>query len=811
VYTALAGKASSVHSHAIAEITGLQAALDAKLNSDDLESRIFQFVVDHFKFGDNIGIITNTTTLDVTFNVSTPTGGTIDISAIPEAGGVKAFSTGGAFTEFAKYIQRAAYTAVTFASTIATNVANNFISKFKIAATGNFAVTLASTASDAQLIYYKVKLTGTTSLEMSLPSSVLEDGLPITGNKILLAGAIGSEHIVCLEKDGSFWDLYRKKPIEVGVSAFADLEGNARDNADLNSELDQVLTDAQNYTDNAVDAAVVGLYDDRGNHDASTNLFPSSGGSGTAGAILKGDIWTISVAGTLGGEGVIPGQTVRAKVDSPGTTAGNWAISDSVNSFVLNDSFTSVVLFNKKDSWVAEQIMSADISFTLAGSGHLARPCTRRFTITADGVHKIFFNTSFEFKSGINSGDVLAAGTYRLWMYWDGVSKVDVSLPSGVFTANDTTPPVVSSVSMSNTWAYISTLNYTLSEAGTIFWAAYPSADSLHTKAEIEAGGAGAAAYGSYNSASGTQAIVIEGLAPGTSYKIHYFAKDAVLNESSAALTSTITTMSAINYAALTSLQLILDDAGLATNTDNLYGTVDASNNVTAWKSLAPGPTGRNFAVNGTGVTLASGVNFGGSGSLRCTDRASFKFLHYHASGIASLKFTCYAVIKFADLSDPNYSVMLFGNNGTSSANIGIQLGYADNGSNAENALTMLISNGGNVVHRSFVVGSPDVYNNNVITPNQMLVFCLDFDGSRSVANRITLKINGITQNLSSQSTASSSLNSGNSTYDLELSAGGNAALRNNSVIRTLILQDAVDSGSTQNYFIKELMSKYGL
>jgi hypothetical protein len=92
-----------------------------------------------------------------------------------------------------------------------------------------------------------------------------------------------------------------------------------------------------------------------------------------------------------------------------------------------------------------------------------------------------------------------------------------------------------------------------------------------------------------------------------------------------------------------------------------------------------------------------------------------------------------------------------------------------------------------------------------------MLVFCLDFDGSRSVANRITLKINGITQNLSSQSTASSSLNSGNSTYDLELSAGGNAALRNNSVIRTLILQDAVDSGSTQNYFIKELMSKYGL
>lgn len=74
---------------------------------------------------------------------------------------------------------------------------------------------------------------------------------------------------------------------------------------------------------------VTGLWDDRGNHDASSNLFPSTGGSGTGGAVLKGDIWTVSVAGTLGGTAVNIGDTVRALIDSPGNTASNWAIGEN--------------------------------------------------------------------------------------------------------------------------------------------------------------------------------------------------------------------------------------------------------------------------------------------------------------------------------------------------------------------------------------------------------------------------------------------------------------------------------------------------
>lgn len=77
------------------------------------------------------------------------------------------------------------------------------------------------------------------------------------------------------------------------------------------------------------DGLVVGLWDDRGAYDASGNVFPSSGGSGTAGAILKGDIWTISVAGTLGGVAVQVGDTVRALLDTPGSTLANWAFGET--------------------------------------------------------------------------------------------------------------------------------------------------------------------------------------------------------------------------------------------------------------------------------------------------------------------------------------------------------------------------------------------------------------------------------------------------------------------------------------------------
>lgn len=90
------------------------------------------------------------------------------------------------------------------------------------------------------------------------------------------------------------------------------------------------------------ESLVVGLWDDRGNYDASGGAYPSSGGSGTAGAIMKGDIWTISVGGTLPtGVVVAAGDTVRALIDTPGNTQANWSVAEN------NFGFTPENVVNK--------------------------------------------------------------------------------------------------------------------------------------------------------------------------------------------------------------------------------------------------------------------------------------------------------------------------------------------------------------------------------------------------------------------------------------------------------------------------------
>jgi len=109
-------------------------------------------------------------------------------------------------------------------------------------------------------------------------------------------------------------------------------------NADDTSDLDKPVSTAQAA---AIEAAAVGLFDDRGAFDASVNTYPASGGSGTAGAVLKGDIWTVAVAGTLGGAAVTAGDTVRALVDTPGQTAANWAIAETNIGFVPEPAITS--------------------------------------------------------------------------------------------------------------------------------------------------------------------------------------------------------------------------------------------------------------------------------------------------------------------------------------------------------------------------------------------------------------------------------------------------------------------------------------
>lgn len=107
-------------------------------------------------------------------------------------------------------------------------------------------------------------------------------------------------------------------------------------NVDNTSDVNKPVSTAQAAADAVVlstanaysDSLLVSVFVDCGNWDASGGLFPTTGGTGTAGAIKKGNAFEISVAGTMGGEAFDVGDIIRALVNTPGQTLSNWAVSE---------------------------------------------------------------------------------------------------------------------------------------------------------------------------------------------------------------------------------------------------------------------------------------------------------------------------------------------------------------------------------------------------------------------------------------------------------------------------------------------------
>jgi len=109
--------------------------------------------------------------------------------------------------------------------------------------------------------------------------------------------------------------------------------------ADIGADVAGAAAAAQTAAESYADSLVVGLWDDRGTYNASGGAYPSSGGSGSGGAIKKGDIWTVSVAGTLPtSQAVEVGDTVRALVDGATNTQADWAIGQNNIGYVAENS-----------------------------------------------------------------------------------------------------------------------------------------------------------------------------------------------------------------------------------------------------------------------------------------------------------------------------------------------------------------------------------------------------------------------------------------------------------------------------------------
>lgn len=156
-------------------------------------------------------------------------------------------------------------------------------------------------------------------------------------------------------KDGLVYGRQNRAWVEVvsGAGAWGTITGTLSDQTDLQTELNSKENTSNKATDFSTvndtlyptvqaaktyaDNLVAGLLDYRGAYDASSNVFPSTGGSGTAGAIMKGDMFIISVAGTLGGTAVQVGDSLIASVDTPAQTASNWNILNSNITYVPED------------------------------------------------------------------------------------------------------------------------------------------------------------------------------------------------------------------------------------------------------------------------------------------------------------------------------------------------------------------------------------------------------------------------------------------------------------------------------------------
>lgn len=252
-------------------------------------------------------------------------------------------------------------------------------------------------------------------------------------------------------------------------------------------------------------------------------------------------------------------------------------------------------------------------------------------------------------------------------------------------------------------------------------------------------------------------------------------------------------------YDKLASLQFIAAWRGLVSNTTNDYGVVNGSSQVTTWKSILPGPTGRDFTGTAGGIVLGDGLEFDGTKRLANSTATNWNFLQYSSAGESDMNYTIYFKSKFGTSSNPNDAYGLIGNNGSSAGNKGIALFYDDrSGSSQSDAIRFLIAKGS----AGFII---DFHNQNMITPNAFAVFCLEVDLSQSTNNnKVKFYINNVLQ-----STTVTAYNTGvqiTSTYNIQIGATGNDVLPFIGSVKDIIIQNAIDLPSVRTNFTQALI-----
>lgn len=160
--------------------------------------------------------------------------------------------------------------------------------------------------------------TGDQNLSGYVPTSRTINGQALTANVTLAKSDVGLSN-VDNTSDAS-------KPVSTAQQTALDLKENSANKAINFTTINNTLYPSVEAVQNAIIDAVTGLTNFRGDYDASVNVYPTTGGSGGGGNIRKGDYWYVSVAGTLDGESVTPGDALIAKINNPGNLSTEWIV-----------------------------------------------------------------------------------------------------------------------------------------------------------------------------------------------------------------------------------------------------------------------------------------------------------------------------------------------------------------------------------------------------------------------------------------------------------------------------------------------------
>jgi len=246
---------------------------------------------------------------------------------------------------------------------------------------------------------------------------------------------------------------------------------------DNTSDEDKPVSTAQAAADAATlasanaysDGLVVGLWDDRGNFDASVNAYPTSGGSGSAGAILKGDTWTISVAGTLPTAQVVAvGYVIRALTNTPGNTQANWAIQKNGIGYTAENSA------NKSDT-MSGNTASSIIYLSAKGVYDWATSVFQTIATLSASVLAVTLSGLSASSGTFTSSDTILVAFNKIKYLIDNIATTYAAIASPTFTGTVTTPAIIVSGETASRLAYLdASKNLKAADTGT-----YPSLAEL--------------------------------------------------------------------------------------------------------------------------------------------------------------------------------------------------------------------------------------------------------------------------------------------------------------------------------------------